>query len=303
MDGIKRLESLPLDAPEFQLIPSIEKDRLTPALLGQHPYDLSFGHSERWVYYDGGKPVGLLIISVIPDFRTGAIEWIFVKETHRKQAIATALLKGALFFLKEKSITALTLYYQSNEPYLDAICALLKKYHTTTPRPFVKKFKFDVPNFNPKWLWKDLPIPEGYSFFPWGEITEVEKRKLEHRVDQMEIYSPLSPFLNPEKIDLKTSLGIRNSEGVVGWSVTHWVNPENLEFSSLYIDPELASTGLGFTALVRSIRLLKLDPPPWAWAIYRMRSDHPPAWENFVVKRLTIEAVEVVTIDEVSIIL
>ncbi len=300
---IRRLERLPLDAPDIQSLVPLLNTRLLPTLTGAHPHDLSFGHSERWVYSIENKPVGLLIVSVIPDFKTGVLEWLFVEETHRNQGIASQLLNEAYSYLKNLGILALTLYYPKNVSFSPMIESLLKKFHSTPSRPMVRKFKFDVPNFNPPWLWRDIPPPPEYSFFPWEDLTVPEKRQLEHRFDQMQIPSSLSPFVNTELIDLTTSLGIRNKERVVGWCVNRWVESDNLEFTSLYIDPELAVSGLGFTALVQSIRLLKKDPPHWATVIYRLQADPVPAWANFVNKRLAVLSVETIDIYECSIIL
>lgn len=299
MEGVSRLEPLKPDAPEISLIAPLVNLPLFNTLTGEHPLQLSFGHSERWVFAIQNKPVGLLIISVIPEYHTGVLEWLFVDEKHRKSGIATRLFDAALLKLREMKIEALSLFFPKNGVDSAAIEALLKNFGWSPSKLFVQKYKFDAVGFNPSWLKREIPIPAGFSLFKWDQITPKERKELEHRIDQYHIPPAVNPFGSPHLIDPKSSVGIRSKERIVGWSINLWIDRDNIEFSKLYIDPELGASGLGIAALKESIRLLQTSPTPqFAWMTIRVLDDPIHSWVNFIKKRLSKEALEIREIHE-----
>lgn len=291
------------DSQKIDLFFGLVDLRLQPTLTGQHPLDLSFGHTERWVYFLDNHPVALLLISLIPKQRTGAIEWLFVEKQCRKQGIATQLLDEAFRFLQSQNIEALSFYFPKNVEYSPEIETLQHRFSTTPSKLFVEKYRFDIHEFNPPWLHKEIPLPEGYSFVDWSEITPKEIAELEHRFDQFRIPGSLTPFRLPELVYQSCSVAIRGDGRIVGWSVCHSFDRENMEFSSLYVDPDLGLPSLGFTVLVESIRRLKRNPTKNAWMLIRVVDDPVPSWSNFIRKRLAAYALEIQKIHQSSIIL
>jgi hypothetical protein len=196
-------------------------------------------------------------------------------------------------------IEVLTLFFTKNGGDSPTIEALLSKYAWSKSKRFVQKYKFDAAGFNPSWLKREIPIPEGYSLFEWSKISQKEKKDLEHKVDQLQFPAAVNPFGSPRLIDLKSSVGIRSKERIVGWSINQWIDKDNIEFSKLYIEPELSVTGLGVAALKESIRLVQSSPTPrFAWMTIRVLDDPIHSWVNFIKKRLTKEALEILDIHE-----
>lgn len=303
MEGVNRVESSQVDTPQMQQLTTLVDWRLKPTLLtGEHPLEFSFGHTERWAYYADGRPVGLLLISVNPPRQSATVEWLFVEASYRNRGIASLLFASALESLKQLKIQALFLYFPKNGEFSPAIEGLLQKFHWAPSTPFVQKYRFNVVEFNPPWFKKEHPLPSGYSFFPWNTLTPREEAALEHRFDQYQIAPALTPFRLPHLID-PCSVGIRSKDGVVGWSVCHWYDADNLEFSSLYVEPELARLGLGVSVLAQSIRLLKEHPRRNAWMVIRQQDDPIPSWTNFIKKRLAGYTEEILDIHQTYLII
>lgn len=299
MEGVSRLPNLSADAPEITPLSTLVNYRLVEALQGQHPLQFSFGHSERWVYYQDGLAAGLLIISVVPSSRTAVLEWLYIVDNYRRKGIASKLLQAALPVLKSLKIEILSVFFSKNTADSPAIESLLKKFHWEPSKHFVFRYKFDAPGFNPPWLSREVHLPEGYSFFPWIEISARERTALEYRIDQFQIPLSVSPFGDARRLEKKSSVGIRSKGKVVGWCINHWIDAESVEFSSLYVDPELSALGLGPAALIRSIRLVQLNPAiRFAWMTIRDNDPAAGTWVNFVNKRLSREAIEIQDIHE-----
>ncbi len=282
------IERLQDDSPTDLLSPLVDLRQLE-ALAGNHPLGLSFGRTERWVYHEDGTPVAVLLISIIPSQHTGSLEWLFVAPAHRKKGIAGKLLQQALADLKLWDIQAVSVYFAENEINK----SLLKHFHHTEPTPFVEKFRFDIQSFAPSWLKKTLPLPQGFKVIPWSELTAKEVADLEHRFDQFQIPASLSPFRLPKLLYRSCSVAIRGNGKIVSWCVCHSFDEDNMEFSSLYADPQLGMPVLGFVSLVESIKRLKADPTVNAWMLIRLKDDPIFGWKNFIRKRLAGEAKEI----------
>jgi hypothetical protein len=241
---------------------------------------------------DQDIPAAILLISIIPQQHTGVLEWLFVTPAFRQKGIAKALLHQAFADLKTIGIQAISVYFAKNEINE----ALLRGFHHTEPTPFVEKYRFDIEGFAPQWLKKTPPLPEGFELISWSDLTTKELEDLEHRFDQFQIPASLSPFRLPELIYESCSVAIRWQGRIVSWCVCHWFDEKNMEFSSLYADPQLGLPILGFVSLVESIKRLKANPTLNAWMLIRLRDDPIPSWTNFIRKRLAGEAKEIQTI-------
>lgn len=300
MKKVNHIESSVVDLSIYgSLLPQVEF-RLHGALQGTHPLELSYGHTERWICEEEGEPVGLLLISVIPDLRVGVIEKLFVKPEREHQGIATLLLQSSEITLKSLNIEAVSFYYPVNTGASPALEKLGAQFCAHQPsKPFVRKFHFFVPDFHPTWLKRDLRVPEGYSLIRWDELTERENATLQQEFEEKKIPDSLNPFHHPELLCKECNVAIRSSDGVIAaWMVCHFVKEGEVEFSSLYERPSLSKLGLGIMVLQEAILRLQQMKVPYASMTIRLHEKTKGTWSHFIQKRLAPFALEMIEIHE-----
>jgi hypothetical protein len=101
-------------------------------------------------------------------------------------------------------------------------------------------------------------LPEKYTIFPWSELTDRERVKIEQRDNGLDYPALLSPF-QEDRIDTIGSVGLRYRDEVIGWNIVTQLTPSLVYFQSRFVKSEFRSIGLGIHLLAASINRQFLD--------------------------------------------
>ncbi|MBA2369761.1 MAG: GNAT family N-acetyltransferase [Candidatus Protochlamydia sp.] len=237
-----------------------------------------------------GEIVGLALARFYFENRGAHLYSLFVKETQRCQGIGLALFKYLEETLvKNEKATVIAFDFLDELLYAPAIEKILAHQQWSTPSVYLMRCYFDK-TFNPDWWTRPARLPEGMEFFLWKDLTLQDRNAVEAMKNNNEFLSPLWPFHEEERIDFFTSVGLRQHHQIVGWNITHRVDPVTLRFSILFIRKEFQFTGLSIQLLVESLRLMRVvldEGDPAILAYLELRLKHiTPSWLRFVNRRL-----------------
>ena len=101
-------------------------------------------------------------------------------------------------------------------------------------------------------------LPEKYTIFPWSELTDRERTKIEQRDNGLDYPDLLSPF-QENQIDTIGSVGLRYRDEVIGWNIVTQLTPGFVYFQSQFVKSEFRSIGLGIHLLAAAINRQLLD--------------------------------------------
>lgn len=204
-----------------------------------------------------GQPVGLVLVEYLKDRDRANILSLVIVPRHRQQGIGTALLIQIEQLLTESGCQQIDFIYPLNlttsilERMLDRQNWSLASAHslqcltnleTIEQAPFLNRYTF----------------PQKFTIFPWSELTDLERSKIEQRENGLNYPDELCPFRSG-RIEAPSSIGVRDRDEVIGWSIVEQLTPNCVSYSSLFVKPEYRSIGLGLHLLVASINRQIVD--------------------------------------------
>lgn len=240
-----------------------------------------------------GKPIGILAASYNHVLKFADILHLYVEEGHRSQHVGRNLL--ALLEKEVKTGTTLTLLYPENQSETIPIEKMLAANKWQGSRPYVIRCFFDPYTFGAPWAKKLCRYPKGIEEFFWKDLKPEERADLVYRGDQKQFTRTLSPFREESLIEPLNSLGLRLNGRVVGWMITHRIDPETIRYSAFYIEHSLRKSGAAIPLLASAIRRHMASPTPKA--VMDVPLDQTESsWIKLITTRLAPYATEVVNI-------
>lgn len=204
-----------------------------------------------------GQPVGLVLVEYLKDRDRAGILSLVVAPAHRKQGIGTALLIQLEQLLTVSDCQQIDFIYPLNlttsivermlarqnwSPASAHGLQCLTSLETIEQAPFLNRYTF----------------PDKFTILPWSELTDVERSKIEQKENGLNYPDELCPFRSG-RIEAPSSIGVRDRDEVIGWSIVEQLSPSCVSYSSLFVKPEYRSIGLGFHLLVASINRQIVD--------------------------------------------
>lgn len=233
--------------------------------------------------------VGLVMAKRFTHNQTAQIYSWVVAERWRRKGIGYTLFETLQSFLTshEQQCMALGFEYDENSPYSIAIEHILARLHWIPPKLYLIRCTFIAASFNPPWLQKQAKIglPHGMTSFPIKELTQPEKAKILFQESQGHFRPYLSPFYQEGSIEYTNSLGLRYQKEVIGWCVTHRIDPDTIRYSGFYIQKQFSLRGYAIWVLIQSMQRQKASGIPIAlFEVNFKETDY--TWWLFVKKRL-----------------
>ncbi len=225
------------------------------------------------VYNDGWKQIAQLYSFI-------------VHPHHRQQGIGRQLFSFTQeWLIKEENILSFEFFYTQEDPFTPAVEKILAFNGWIPAKTLLLCCHFDFYAFNPSWIHYPYRLPPSLKFFSWKDLLPEDRQYIEYLASQGRFVPSLYPFRNEALIDMETSVGLRQGNRVMGWSITQRPNPSTICYSILYIDSDLLHTGCGIQLLVESIRRHKTLPIPNATLEINVK-EIDPSWWRFIKKRL-----------------
>lgn len=230
--------------------------------------------------------VGLAILESIPDKQVFRIQSFAIKDLYRRRGI------GLHFFQLIENYLVHTLHcraiscsYDELSPFAVAMEKILAHSGWPPAQLYFVRCHYKVQDFHPAWFETPYSLPDKLEIFPWKQITSSEKERILHQTTQGTFSPYLSPFDEESTVEPLNSLGLRYQGLLIGWNITHRVDPNTISYSSLYIEKEFHLLGYAIFLLIQSIRLQQQSSIPRAlFEVNLNRVD--PAWWRFVKRRL-----------------
>ncbi len=240
-----------------------------------------------------GLLVGLCLAQVYPTQQTAQIYSIFVLPGYRKQGIGFRLMSTLQnHLIDDCHIDALGLEYDKKLEDSVSLEKILHRCGWPTPYFYLLRCFINPQTFNPSWLYSPIKLPKGAELFFWSSLKESEKNYIKTAREQMWHRSYLSPFHQQDLVDDRFSLGLRYQKAIVGWCITHLLEPNLICYRSLYTEPSFQCLGTGIYLLKESILLLKQSLITQALFEVKVR-EIDPSWAQFIKKRLLPSAFKV----------
>lgn len=228
------------------------------------------------------EPVGLALSEIQPDGKLAQVLSIFVAPSYRGQGVGTALLRRLESELRSQGCTHLELVYTTGKPTTPALERLLEICHWASPQPRMLVGKSTCSSImNASWM-KRTALPANYSLFPWQEITQEDRIALQQQQNSW-IPPQLMPFQHEQNLESLNSLGLRYRGDVVGWIITHRLNPDTIRYTSGFVRPDLQKAGRYISLIANAIQLqIDAEVPFGIWTVPFVY----PAMVSFVRQRM-----------------
>lgn len=234
-----------------------------------------------------GEPKGLIAALIYPHSKEAHIVSFFVSPPFRRQGIGEKLMQKLLEILKASSISLFELKYNGWEEGAIPLEKILKKSGWQSPQVLTERYFFDQHSFHPAWFFSPYPLlPKDFSLFRWEDVLEsdIEMAKtLERSVPAVAQYSPFDENLPPEKLN---SVGLRHLGKLVGWMISHRVEPKTIRYSAFYILQEHRGRGVAIALLKEAIRRHLSNEIDAVGLMEINVCFSPPYWMKFIKKRL-----------------
>ena len=245
----------------------------------------------QWVAIEArleNELVGLTLSEVYDEHLkyTAQLYSFVVKPLYRQQGIGRKIFAFTQDWLvKQEKIASFEFVYTQEDPFTPALEKILASQGWTPAKTLLIRCDFDVNEFNPPWLHYANRLSSSMRFFSWNELLPTDKKHIAYLASQRRFVPYLNPLEEPDLIDKPTSVGLRQKEQIVGWSITKRVNPTTIFYSMLYVDHSLLHQGYGIQLLAESIRRQKKLRIPDATLEINVR-EIDPSWAHFLKRRL-----------------
>jgi hypothetical protein len=277
---------IPISSSDFK----IEASRLLPekyhlCLDGKDPYKIDFSKITLLGSFYEEHLKGLSLSLSYPSLSTGEILYLTVD---KDVEMTIHLLRETLVQLKEvKNRLVLFKYIKENLNSSLIENACLQNFFKGPNLLKINCF-FYRSEFNPDWLYKNLPLPTGFEIQLWASLNSRELERLKNHAEQRNVPNAVWPFqANHEKIETRNSLVLKYKGDVVGWMITHRINPDEIRYGALYIDQEFNQTGLWLNLLADALKIHCGTLTDITYGSLEMNVEQiPTRWYKFVERRL-----------------
>jgi GNAT superfamily N-acetyltransferase len=221
-------------------------------------------------YYS--KPIGLVVAEVNPERRTAEVLSVFVKKDYRNFGVGAALLAEIESRINEEGCETVKLAYYSGKAITPVLEAFLCKRGWSEPVVHTLIYTTDMETMAQAPWFRRFKFPRNMHSFLWSELSEIERERL--RSSETIGYPPyLSPFKNEQNIEKLISLGLREGDQVIGWSVVHRVAEDTLLYNSLFVQSQYQHLGCAIILLAASIQLQQEHNIPYS--MFAVNMDNP----------------------------
>lgn len=207
----------------------------------------------------GEEPVGLALAEV-PEGQTANAEVLslFVAPACRGRGLGTALLDAMGTCLSRIGVEKALGVYMTGRPNQEILERVLQKAGWTKPEFRQLTMRFTLEQGRRMGWYGRYPLEDGYSMFPWKDLTDAEREALR---ESQKATGWIKPDLEPWKHDAEgfepvSSLGIRLRGEIVGWVITHAVDARTVRFTCSFIRRDLGRRGKIVPAYSEAIRRL-----------------------------------------------
>jgi uncharacterized protein (TIGR03032 family) len=189
------------------------------------------------------EPVGVVVAD--PAQSTALLRALAVAPAHRGQGLGTDLLHSIEQCCRQAGADRVAAEYRDDLTERVALERVFEKRGWSAPevrRHLCKVLVADVvghPGFDRRDPTRDA------AFAPWSEVTDAERRDMQTQVQAGALPAACSPLQRPDAIEPACSLVLRGPDALQGWIVAHRLGEEVVQYTSLYVHPDVRRNGWG----------------------------------------------------------
>jgi len=239
-----------------------------------------------------GTPQAALVASMYVYLYKAQVEHLALYTSGEDPSALQSLLEEAQRHFQKHRISVAVFLYPEVRKDRPALEKELYNAAWSLPRPMIRQYYIDIASLRPPWLMRERHLPEGYEIFPWSELTDKERRKINVQANQGYYPYDVFPYGQSGDPEPRTSVGLRADGKVIGWMATHKMDQDTLAYSALYIDAKWRAKKLSMAVLCESIRRHKTTEIPVAYFKLNLKriSDD---WYAFVKEGLAPHAFKI----------
>lgn len=208
----------------------------------------------------GGEPVGLAVAGCFPDAQSAWLHWVFVAAPHRRRGVGAALLRQLEDGIGARDCRRVTALYHSGLPFASGLESLFGRCGWDTPRTVQIIYEIGPAVLDAPWMQRRW-LRDGFSIFPWVEVTAEEREAIAQRQAAGGWYDEgVDPFMRPpERLEPHLSLGVRHRGQVVGWILSTQIAPQITSVEILFVSPEVRMSGAPLALIAEHTRRQVVD--------------------------------------------
>lgn len=232
-------------------------------------------------------PVGIALASVYSKIKTCDIHVFNIENAGEAIYLASKLLNTLTNILSEQGVRYATFAYEQENPFSSILEKVFKNAKWEGPQPFMIDCLFKRDDFNPDWWNKKIELDAGFEEFFFETLHGKEQKDLLFYVEQNGIPDYINPYGHKKNlIEYKNSLGLRYKGKIIGWMITHRIQPDTISYAALYLDNDFASTRYWLKLLIDALRIHQnLEDAPYGFLEINLGLI-PDSWLKFIEKRL-----------------
>lgn len=201
-----------------------------------------------------GKAVGLVVVEKHGDHNGLVVCWN-VEKNQRGFGLGKKLIKQIEVFAKSQGLLALDLSFRRDTKFYPQITKTLNHFAWRTPEAQLFLYKVEIPIFVQLPVAQKMKLPAEYELFLWDTLAESDKQYVLNRQKKMDWYpKALSPHFDNPNFEKGNSVGLRFRGDVVGWMINYRVGEHVIEYSSLFVSPELQGLARGVPLMVEAAK-------------------------------------------------
>ncbi len=201
---------------------------------------------------NNNQPAGIVLgRSAVREGQAKIIELV-VAEGHQRRGMGMKLLWHAEQKMREQGISDgqfAGIIKAQDFPWLSKI-AIREGWQL----PKVKTYMYTLGSMRLgecQWV-ERLSLPEGFTLFPWKDLTPAERLEIEQGEGQW-YTSLLSPFFEEGKFDPDYSTGLRYQGKVIGWVIVQRMAGNLLLYKTMFVQEKYQKQARGITLLMKTI--------------------------------------------------
>ena len=232
--------------------------------------------------------IGLSLAQFTPEEGTVHLHSLMVDEPFRRRGIGAFLFEYTQTYFREHyKCNSIGFNYLANSLEETIIEKLLIRFDWLIPKVYLIRCYFLLDRFNPAWFQRQISKskPKGLKVFAWRKLKTNERKRIIFEREQGVFLPYLDPFLKEDIISPLNSLGVRHNNAVVGWCITHRIQPDTLRYSILFMEKEYHLSGIWLVS--QSIQLQKKHSNLFPKAVFdTVYQETDLSWWYFVIRHL-----------------
>ena len=217
---------------------------------GRTPNQPLLGVIAKWQ----GQATGLVVVEKRDD-QSGLIICWHVNKAHQGFGLGRKLLRQIERFAIANGLQILSLSFRGDTSFRPQITKILHRLDWQMPKKELMLYKFSPKQFLQMPWCQNMSLPPKFEIFAWNTLTNADKQHILDRQEQGNWYPvELSPLFDAADFEPTNSVGLRWYGTVVGWLITHKVHADVIEYSRLFVSPELQGLGRGIHLIIEAIK-------------------------------------------------